>query len=235
MAADSNETAEGEGTGQDSEPAISLSRRSYVTLSALAGIPALGFFDGEPGGEETVEVQVKELFGYGGTLYATSTTTQTLMTTETDIDEPNDTISEATPIAADVDVNGYLTEGDVDWFAFDLAAGDGITARLDFESDLGVVGLVLYDADGDFVDERYLSASQGYVDYTAGSTGTHFAQVVDVEADAGSYVIRISTGEGTGTETATATPTETTIATVTEIDDEYGEQGYGEYGYGGVK
>lgn len=215
MASDESPGSRTPGTDEE-EASSGLTRRSFATLSVLAGVPAAGFLDSTGGSDGGTAVRVPTTFGYGGTRYETTTTTQTLAATSTDVNEPDDTMAEATPLGVGVDVDGYLSDQDVDWFAFDLDKGTTATVRLRLESDIGVVSFVLYDHEGEFVARRYIGGTEATLDHVAVASGTHFAQVVDVESDGGPYTIRLETDGDDST------------------DDDYGEQGYGEDGYGGT-
>jgi hypothetical protein len=186
---------------------------------------------------------VKLAFGYGGIPLETSVREMSVATQDAE-SEPNDTRGTATPIQKGVDVTGQLEAAEVDWFAFDAASDATLTVQLTKESATGVVSFAVYDTNGEFIDEIYVSSDATATrEFTASASGTYFVQIVDIEAGDGSYELRVdssASGETTtetmtptATETATATATPTPSPTPTVTDSDYGTQGYGEYGYGG--
>lgn len=204
--------------GNDSEDDGSIDRRSYLKLAGVTVAPVGGSL--AAGVTETTarqagtEVQVEKQYGFGGKPLTETTAVLAETQSTASESEPNDTRQEATPIDTGVDVSGTLDPDEVDWFAFDLSNGATATVELSKDDSSGVVLLAFYDVEGSFVDQLYLSAS-GPVSLTAtaSESGTHYAQVVDVEDGSTSYTLRVE-------------------ASSDDID--YGMQGYGEDGYGGL-
>lgn len=99
---------------------------------------------------------------------------------------PGDTTTDAT-ISIDETVSGFLDEGDEDWYAIDLVAGQTIQINLygvDPEPDSGPIGLSdpvlgLYDSAGDVIVRVDNSGSRSaeHLTFTATTTGTYFLEV----------------------------------------------------------
>jgi hypothetical protein len=198
--------------------------------------PSPGPTDGE------TNVQVKRAFGYGGVALETSAKSMAVATQDAE-SEPNDTRGTATPVQKGVDVTGQLEAAEVDWFAFEASSDATITTQFTKESSTGVVSVAVYDTNGEFIDEIYVSSDATATrEFTATTSGTYFVQIVDVEAGDGSYVLRVDSSASSDTTTETMTPTATATetetptptATTTATGSDYGTQSYGEYGYGGT-
>lgn len=228
---------------------VRLSRRSYLKMSgtAVAATAALV-------GHETVttvpEKAAVTVHGYGGTPVVKqhgSETTNALSgdsvsaLTATTENEPNDTKATAQQVGIGSSVSATLSAAEVDWYAFDAAQGDRVVVELNRATDAGIAALIIYGSEGDYIDLRYTGSDvPAQVDLdSAPTSGTYYAQVVDIQDGSGNYTLNVTNGDAV-TETPTATPTPTPTATPTPTptptatDDAFGEQGYGEYGYGGV-
>lgn len=213
----------------DSEPGSRFNRRTYLQLAG--GVAATAGCVGRQGaGSPETQLRVLKLVGYGGAMVTTGTSFQAVEAGTSEV-EPNDTRADATPILKNQEVSGRLEADEVDWYAFDAEAGEPLTVRLDRQNRSGVSLLALYDPDGTFENQVYLSGGITPLETTAATAGTYFVQVVDVEDGASPYTLTV---EGNPDETPTSTPTPTPTPTTTEQDDDYGEQGYGEFGFGGV-
>lgn len=215
----------------DSTHEITLGRRSYL---ALAGTVATGLAGcaGRQSSPSSVTMEPLELFGYGGAAIVARESVSVSATSESEV-EPNDSRATATPISVGTETTAELTAGDADWFAFDASAGDDLSLRLTRASGDGIAGAILYGSDGSFLDMVYSGSTESVVTETADTSGTYFAEIVDINDGTGSYTVAVTTGE-TSVSDPTPTPTETPTQTPTPVDDEYGQQGYGELGYGGV-
>jgi len=217
-----------------------LERRSYLAaVAGLASASAAGCLGAGRTADGT-HVRVPKIVGYGGVVLATSASSMTLATSDSE-SEPNDTQAAANPIQTGVDVTGRRSPAEVDWFAFDAAGGATLTVQLAKNGKSGVVSLAAYDTSGSFVDEVYVSSDVPVdLKFDASETGTYFVQIVDVESGNGAYELRVDTTGGETTATPTPTPTATETAsptstpTETATDNDYGLLGYGEYDYGGT-
>ena len=216
--------------------------------------------------ETTVPAQVKpmELYGYGGTpirttqsisTASTSTTSTALQLATTTETESNDDRSEASNVGVDVEVSGTLEPAEVDWFAFDLAQGQRVSATLDRQRERGVTAFIVYGPDGKYRDLVYLgNGKPSVLTVEATTAGTHYAEVVDIQSGDGKYTLTIetvlsdgdtsdgttdngTTDNGTSDGTTDNGTTDDTANETPVIDDpsiEFGTQGYGELGYGGL-
>lgn len=222
-----------------------MNRRSYLALAgaALGTAAVAGCLGGSNGPEGGKQVR----FGYGGGPFLLSVGSAALAASAASENEPNDACANAQAVSTDTDVSGTLEAAGVDWYGVDLAAGEDYDVVFDRVPSNGVTSIVLYGPGCTFKTLRQVGTeSQIQVSATAGESGTHYVEVVDVQKGDGDYTMRVDTGSSTATatptptDTATATPTPTDTATATPtptattVADEYGEQGYGEYGYGGV-
>lgn len=188
-----------------------LHRRTYLTLGAAAlGATALsGFSRAQSDG--TLR------YGYGGAPYLLP-----IEPTEAAEAEPNDACFDAQPIAQNATVSGTLEDNGVDWYGIDLREGAAVDVVFDREPTAGVTGVVVYGPDCEFRTMRQVghdgSVRLGLVPRSA---GTHYVQVVDVEAGEGAYEVLVEPTDGL----ADPTPAD---------EDVYGTQDYGEQGFGGV-
>lgn len=92
------------------------------------------------------------VFGAGRGIYTTyDLSFDRLRTCAADRMEPNEAPAAATPLPQATTAEGSLTicEGDVDWFAVPLYAGESLTASIAFARGEGELGLALYDAAGE--------------------------------------------------------------------------------------
>lgn len=201
----------------------SIPRRSYlkfagVTVASLGASLTAGV--SETRARQTgTEIQVEKQYGFGGKPLTETTTVLAESQSIASESEPNDTRSEATPIDTGVDVSGTLDSGEVDWFAFNLSSDTTATVEFSKERSSGVTLLAFYDVDGSFVDRIYLSASGPVsLSATTSESGTHYAQVVDIEDGSSAYTLRVESSSSS-----------------TSDDIDYGMQGYGEDGYGGLE
>jgi hypothetical protein len=228
--------------GTEGEPSA-VSRRSYLALAGGAVASVAGWMGTDDGGVVDVPggVQPVTTYGYGGSAAVrarqptAAAATASLATAALSESEPNDSRGEATYVGRDVEVTGTLEAAGVDWYAFELAAGDGETVTVDRATADGVVALVLYGPEGEHLDARYVgSDAPATIDVdSASSAGRYYAEVVDVQRGDGDYALTIGSPTAE-TPSPTSTPTPTPTPTPAPTDPEYGVQGYGEYGYGGV-
>ncbi|ELZ80493.1 PPC domain-containing protein (plasmid) [Haloferax larsenii] len=249
---------------------LSFSRRSYLLMagSAVASAAAAGCLGSDDSASLPQEMRpVQAVFGYGGETM-TMTESSSLSGTQPNSlsvaseSESNDTRATADPVSVGTAVTGTLDSAEVDWFAFDVTAGQTVTVTLDRVPTSGITSLILYGPGGEYVDLVYVGTdTPATVDIDdAAVSGTYYAQVVDVQQGSGDYELTIADGASSGdttttdttttstdttttstdttttttstTTTTTATPTTTT--TTTSSESEYGSQAYGEYGYGGI-
>jgi hypothetical protein len=228
----------------DAEP-TTVTRRSYVAIAGGAIASAMGWAGTGEGtaksdaGGTTGGLDGGTAYGYGGATVATAAGVAAATTSVTE-SEPNDARDRATTVGTDIVVSGSLETAGVDWYAFDLAAGERQPVEIERASADGVVALVLYGPEGEHLDTRYVgSDAPARIDVDSAATaGTHYVEVVDVQRGDGDYRLTIgspetTTSTPTPTPTSTSTPTPTPTPTSTPADD-YGAQGYGQYGYGGV-
>ena len=229
-----------------------IDRRTYLALAGAAlGTATLA---GCLGGNDTPEDRQVH-FGYGGGPFMLAVGSAALAAAGES--EPNDACANASPITTDTTVSGTLESAGVDWFGFDLGAGEEYEVRFDRVPATGVTSVVLYGPGCTFETLRQVGTDREIsLGATADEAGTYYVEVVDIQQGDGDYSLYVDTGSSTttSTETATSTPTptstetatstatrtstdtatSTTTPTATSVVDEYGEQGYGEYGYGGV-
>jgi hypothetical protein len=245
----------GDQSGATDDP-VSVTRRTYLATAGAATVSAVGLAGCSSGTGRSVNLVSG--FGYGGAPVLQQASAVTVSVTES---EPNDTKNEATAINLAETVDGELTQNDVDWYAVDIQGGTDVVVEFDRDSDAGVSAVILYDAEGQFLNLRYVGTGDPTrFTATVETSGTNFLQVVDTQDSAATYSVSVSesgstataTDTATATETATATPTPTVTdtatptatatptpsptetATATTVEDDYGEQSYGDYGYGGV-
>jgi hypothetical protein len=239
-----SETSESAPTPESAGP--TLTRRSYVATAGAATVAGLA---GCTGGDAT-SVTLVSGYTYGGSPILSQASSVSVSVTES---EPNDMQANADSIGLGTTVEGELTSSDVDWYAVDIQEGTEVAVEFSRDTD-SVTAVILYDADGEFLNLRY-AGTEDTMRFTATveQSGTNFLQVVDTEGSDGSYTLTVSedTESTPTTTTTTATPTTTTTTTTTTAttttattttatptattpEDDYGEQGYGQYGYGGV-
>ncbi|WP_229125847.1 hypothetical protein [Halapricum desulfuricans] len=194
-----------------------LDRRTYLQIAG--GVAIAGGAAGCLGSARAKEVQ----YGYGGdpmVLDAESLSTDSVdLTVES---EPNDTCTNANPIATDTEVSGTLEPAGVDWFGFDVESGTSFDIVFDRVPETGVTGVVVYGPGCEYQQLRQVGTDrQVRLTTTASESGTHTVEIVDVNDADGDYTVAIDTGS------LDTDPTPTP-------EDDYGEAGYGEAGYGGV-
>lgn len=114
---------------------------------------------------------------------------ETLEVVET---EPNDDFDTATTIQPGELIEGQLGPGNVDFYVFTGQAGSQISVTLDRESDVGVVALVVYGSDRQFLTGQFVGNGQpAVVTLTAATSGPHYVQVIDVESGVGFYTLTV--------------------------------------------
>jgi len=199
-----------------------MGRRDVLKLAGAATAGAAATYLTDDGGDDA-SLQALETYGYGGgpvisqQSLSVATTTETSVSTTTE-SEPNNEPGTAVPIDLGTEVSGDLTAADVDYFAFETAAGDPISVSFTRETTPGVTAVILYATDGSYLDLVYVGSSvPTTLTATAETAGTHYLQIVDVENGDGPYTVTVTAGtDGTTTEeptTTTATPEPTTTAT----------------------
>jgi len=152
-------------------------------------------------------------FGYGGGPILVAGASA-LATGESEV---NDASANADPIDTDTEVSGTLETAGVDWFAFDATAEESFDVVFDRVSADGVTSVVVYGPDCGFLGLRQVGTDrQVAIPETPVETGTHYVEVVDVQAGDGDYTLQVVTdGSATATETATPSPTATDSPTAT--------------------
>lgn len=188
-------------------------RRTLLKLSAIVGAVSgtvlVSNMDGP--GRTTVSASPVSLYGYGGTpaLDGTAPTRSE--------SEPNDDRQEAMVIEPGTTVNGTLTAKEVDWYAFEAAAGEDIVVDFARKSDKGVTSVILYGPSGDFLDLIYVGNGDPVrLVEPAVDDAYHAVEIVDIAGSHGSYTLSV----GGDRQTPTATPTRTTTQTATETATE---------------
>ncbi|AUV82586.1 hypothetical protein C2R22_13830 [Salinigranum rubrum] len=113
-------------------------------------------------------------------------------------------------------MSAALTPAEVDWYAFEAAAGQTVVIELDRDEDDGITALILYDSDGDYLNLKYVGTGQPErIDLdSAPKAGTYFVQVVDVQSGSGPYTLTVQDAQNITPE-PTATPTPEPTATPT--------------------
>jgi hypothetical protein len=151
------------------------------------------------------------IYGYGGdavieqrgsvTANAVTGTVQPA-SLETAESEPNDRQSTADKVSVGSVVTAELTAAEVDWYAFEAAKDQSVVVELDRSKSEGVTALILYDADGEYLDLRYVATI----------ASTYFTQVVDIESGDGAYTLTVKDETDlTPTPTTTPEPTPTPV------------------------
>lgn len=183
-----------------------LSRRSFVLLATGATATAVGSPLGTASPTPTT-VNQPDAYGYGGastgpgggsTTVLASASTAVLTQTE-----DNDERATAMQISPDTLVEADLGPATVDWFTFDASTDDPITVEYERSASVGVTGLILYDPDGNFVDQLYVGTDTVHqLTSTATMSGGYFLQVIDVEEGDGpySFTVSLTADDGTTTE-----------------------------------
>lgn len=214
LGTDGDETrieAENESSPQASDDSVAttrpgqLSRRSFVMLASGATVAAAGASFGTA--SPTTTVTQPDAYGYGGasagpgggatTVVAKRATTVTTQTTD------NDERANALNISPGTLVETELAADSVDWFTFDAAVDDPITVEYERSASVGVTGLILYDPDGNFVNQLYVGTDTVHqLTSTATMSGGYFLQVIDVEEGDGpySFTVSVTADDGTTTE-----------------------------------
>jgi hypothetical protein len=91
--------------------------------------------------------------------------------------EPNDQTTSATPLAPGSYTDLGISVGDRDVFVVELAAGEELTAGIDFAHDDGNLDLAAYDPSGDRLDLSNSTTDDEAVTVTADIAGTYYVQV----------------------------------------------------------
>lgn len=121
--------------------------------------------------------------------------------TTPDEGEPNDDRGTATAIDAGETVNGSLDAGgDVDWYAVDATAGDGLMANLTLTSESAnqSVEVTMYDPDGNRIGHQPSDGMGGpfnVAGYTEMSGYRETAEIADVAETTGTYYVRVDRSE----------------------------------------
>lgn len=128
----------------------------------------------------TYYVRVTAGDGYGGFFRLTAETAAP------DRFDPNDSMRRALPVADGSSTDATLAEGEVDWYAIKLDAGDAISANVTVNGHaLGRdVRVDVYGPDGSHV-------GQGGETRFDPSTGTNRAQTTSTVSEAGTYYVRV--------------------------------------------
>ncbi len=110
--------------------------------------------------------------------------------------EPNEDRANATRLSLNATVEDTISQGDEDWYAFDLREGDSITVT-------GTVGpgggnqVWIVAPDGDNRNKSQLSDGSFAITATAQSTGTHYVHVARNAFPGSDYTLDVRTN-GTG-------------------------------------
>jgi len=205
-------------TPPDREDGDGIDRRTYLALAGAAlGTATVA---GCLGGDDTpADRQVH--FGYGGGPFMLAVGSAALAAASES--EPNDACANASSIATDTTVSGTLESAGVDWFGFDLDAGEEYEVRFDRVPAKGVTSVVLYGPGCTFETLRQVGTDKEIsIGATADEAGTYYVEVVDIQQGDGDYSLYVDTGGSTTTSTetatSTATPTATDTATPTATD-----------------
>lgn len=185
--------------GDETEP-IMLDRRSYLLAAGLATATAAGYAANLGG--QTVELRPLSTFGYGGQPILVQSSSLSLSVTES---EPNDHEQQAMTVDLGSTISGSLTQGDIDWYAFEASSGQELVVEFDRSAAEGTTAVILYKPNGDYANLRYVGSGD-LVSFgeLADSTGQWTLQVVDTQNSAGDYTLTIRT-DGNTTETTTST------------------------------
>jgi hypothetical protein len=155
----------------------------------------------------TTTITRPDAYGYGGasagpdggttTVVAKRAKTVTTQTTD------NDERANALKISPGTLVETELDADSVDWFTFDATADDPITVEYERSASVGVTGLILYDPDGNFINQLYVGTDTVHqLTSTAATSGGYFLQVIEVEEGDGpySFTVSLTADDGTTTE-----------------------------------
>ena len=104
--------------------------------------------------------------------------------------EANDTQA----AAAAITVGNYpslLIAGNDDWFKVDLAAGQSVTIRIDFDHSAGDLDLALHKADGARIDRSQGTSNTETITYTAAAAETVFIRAYGYSGARGGYTLDV--------------------------------------------
>lgn len=202
-------------TDEARDGSTTLTRRSSLLLGSTTVTALLGGWFGGGRKSTTTEIQPLQSYGYGGVPVVSQQSL--VVSTSAAETEPNDSRSQATSIGLGQQVAGTLSAAEVDWYAFDIAADDAFTVRLERASADGVALVAVFGPDGNNLDQLYVGSDVPVgVTETAAQSGTYFAEVVDINQSSSDYTLTVKSGAEDTTPTPTPTPSPTPTPTSTE-------------------
>lgn len=145
------------------------------------------------------------IFKTGGTVGATySFTVRTYGTTD---NEPNEDMANATRLSLNASVEDTLSQGDVDWYAFELEAGDSINVSGTVEGAGGIDFKLLHRNGSNIGGTGNVGGGQYSFNATAPSTGVYYVVVKQSSAPGPDYTLNVHTdGDTTDEQQGTDPP-----------------------------
>ena len=114
--------------------------------------------------------------------------------------EPNDGIENATATEPGNYTDLTVTEGDLDYYAVDLEAGDAMSASIDFSNDRGDLDFALLSPNGSVLLVNDSVSDNERLSYVASESGTYYLVVFGFDGATGPYDLSVavtSASEGT--------------------------------------
>ncbi|MBX0295606.1 Hvo_1808 family surface protein [Haloarcula nitratireducens] len=124
--------------------------------------------------------------------------------------EPNDDFETATPVEAGNYTGLNVTENDLDVYAVELAAGDALSAEIDFSHARGDLELLLVGPERTILQVSTSVTDGETISHLAGTNGTYYLVVYGYLDGTGPYDLSIGVSSGEdGAPPAEPSPTET--------------------------
>ena len=110
--------------------------------------------------------------------------------------EPNDAVGQATPLEPGEYDDLTITEGDVDFYAVDVEAGDAISASLNFSHAQGDLDLYVLSPAAEVVARNVTETDDENVSAVAAQSGTYYVAVVGFENATARYDLGLTVSDG---------------------------------------
>lgn len=130
--------------------------------------------------------------------------------------EPNDALGDATPVSPGTYTDLTIVDGESDFYAVDVGAGQELHAAISFEHRTGDLDLDVHGPDGTELAYSDSVTDNESARIVADGAGTYYVEVYGFEGDSGRYDLDVRVSDVV-TPPPTATPAEPTLTPATGL------------------